>query len=147
MKTRSLARRRDDPAADRSLDRAIDRKWLPMVSRAQDHVKDVQTSAAGLVPFADRTVRDWYNIEVIKAHAGERRAAKVADGVEKTLNVVVVQTRIDDAGEWEKMAAATDRKVIEGHEISAKEILGGAGTVGELQEELRSDLPSGGEGE
>lgn len=93
-------------------------------------------------PWNERTTRDVYNLKVFEIYGAERRANKMADAGAKTLNVVVVQPRVENAADWERMAARADGKVVDVDEVPTEQtLLGTPGTGTELSEELRSDLP------
>jgi hypothetical protein len=136
-------------AKEAKIARILDRFALQCQMRALKHLEKVQTDPAYEdQKWSDRSTRTVVNLDFARMAAANARAKQLADAGPRVFGVVAVVNRIDDHAKWEEMARAVEagKQVIDVEALSAvpAEIIHGARrTVGEIPDQLGSNLPAG----
>ena len=140
--------RKFDPERAKKAAEQVDALWAEVAAEGMEQYRASleKDDATGERLWNDRTVRD-VRVGQIAALVGADKRAKRMSEAPRVSALILMQARIESAPEWEKFAAeqavAAERERNAIDAIHTEAIQRGPGAVGELPEQLGSDVREG----
>lgn len=96
------------------LKEVVERAWTRRQNDAVKHVRDMLTKPEyAAVPWKERSVKDTVALKIAETIGMDLRSKDQAASGPRVFGVVVVPQRMESRGDWEKMAAAASKPVID----------------------------------